>query len=109
MGNRTCKKRKRAEMMVYPNNDIIIYSAILSATYLHEQISSCFCRKDCRKDHRKYMQSAVSSPKVNLFLPLGGKIIFLPCKKPFLRAQLCRQRRMIPLVAVCYMLYGVTL
>lgn len=96
MENRTCKKRKGAEMMIYRNNDIIIYSAIPLATYVHEQISSCFCRKDCRKD----MQSAVSSPKVNLCRPVGSKFIFLQCKKPFPHALRCGERRMLPMVAV---------
>jgi len=89
-------------MMVYRNNDIVIYPAMPLAIYLQQQISSnpdkkqVSSRKDCRKD----MLFAVSSPKVNLCRPVRSKFIFLQCKKPFPRAPRCGERRMLPMVAV---------
>lgn len=96
MENSICKKRKRDEMMVSRNNDIVIYPAIPLTTYLLRQISGCFCRKD----HWKDTLSAVSSSKVNLCRPVGSKFIFLQCKKPFPHAPPCGERRMLPMVAV---------
>lgn len=74
-------------MMVYPNNDIVIYPAIPLATYPTRQLSSnpdqkqVPSRKDFRKDDRKDTQSAVSSPKVNLCRPIGSKFIFFAMQK----------------------------
>ncbi len=82
--------------MIYRNNDILIYPDIWLAAYLLRQISGGFCWKDYRKD----IQSAVSSPKVDLCRSVGSKFIFLQCKKPFPHAPRCGERRMLPMVAV---------
>lgn len=85
-------------MMVYRNNDIVIYPAIPLATYPTQQLSSN--PDQAQVSSRKDTQSAVSSPKVNLCRPVGSKFIFLQCKKPFSHAPRCRERRMLPMVAV---------
>ena len=104
MENSICKEQKGGEIMVYRNNDIMVYPAVQLATYLSVQISSdqkqVSSRKDFRKEHRKDKQSAVSSLKVNLCRPVGSKFIFLQCKKPFPQALRSGERRMLPMVAV---------
>ena len=81
---------------------MMVYPAIPLATFLHMQISSHADQKQAfsRKDSRKEMLSAVSSPKVNLCSPVGSKFIFLQCKKPFPHSLRCGERRMLPMVAV---------
>ena len=93
-------------MMVYRNNDMVIYPAIPLATYPTRQLSSnpdqkqVSNRKDFWKDHGKDTQSAVSSPKVDLCRSVGSKFIFLQCKKPFPPRSAVWERRMLPVVAV---------
>ncbi|MCT1526439.1 hypothetical protein [Sphingobacterium hotanense] len=93
-------------MIVYPNNDIVIYPAICLPIYPTKQVSSDhhqkqgISRKEWWKDSRKDRPSAVSSPKVNLCRPEGSKFIFLQCKKPFPHAPQREERRMLPMVAV---------
>src|SRR5690606_41767430 len=92
-------------MMVYRNNDMVIYPAIPLATYPTRQLSSnpdhkqVSNRKDFWKDHGKDTQSAVSSPKVDLSRSVGRKCIFLQCKRPFSHAPRRGARRMRPMVA----------
>src|SRR5690606_19040445 len=77
--------------MEYRNNDILIYPAIPLATYPTQQLSSDHDQQQVssRKEYRKDMLSAVSSPKVNFCRPVGSKFIFLQCKKPFPHAPRC--------------------
>jgi len=102
MVNSICKERKAGEIMVYRNNDIVIYPAIKLATYPTQQLNSYLDQKQVssRKEYRKAMLSTVSSPKVNLCRPVGSKFIFLQCKKTFPHAPQCGERRMLPMVAV---------
>jgi len=88
--------------MEYRNNDITIYPAIPLATYPTQQLSSHLAQQHgvSRKDHRKDMLSAVSSPKVNLCRPVGSKFIFLQCKKPSPYPLWSGEGRMLPMVAV---------
>ena len=88
--------------MEYRNNDILIYPAIPLATYPTQQLSSDHDQQQVssRKEYRKDMLSAVSSPKVNFCRPVGSKFIFLQCKKPFPPRSAVWERRMLPVVAV---------
>ena len=96
MENSTCIDQKGNPSMIYRNNDILIYPNIWLAAYLLRQISGGFCWKDYRKD----IQSAVSSPKVNLCRPVGSKFIFLQCKKPSPYPLRSGEGWMLPMVAV---------
>jgi len=94
MENSTCIDQKGNPSMIYRNNDILIYPNIWLAAYLLRQISFCW------KDYRKDIQSAVSSPKVDLCRSVGSKFIFLQCKKPSPIPQNAGEGRMLPMVAV---------